>query len=104
MIVDKYLIPKELKKTSKYNQIDIENVKFEYYALHTPIREIARIIPMSRRMVQFILFPERLALAKKNFALRQKDGRYRYSTKIQTQKVRECRQYKKNIINQLILK
>jgi hypothetical protein len=68
------------------------------------IREISRTIPMSRRLVQFTLFPEKALLAKKNFAIRQKDGRYRYSTPIQSAFVQKCRHRKCKMLNKLILK
>lgn len=99
--VDKFLIPKELKKTTKYTHKDHKNVEY-LYDNGMAIRAIAREIPMSRRMVQFILFPDRLALAKKNFAKRQKDKRYRYPTKIQTAMVKTVRNRKKLIIDKLI--
>lgn len=61
---------------------------------------------MSRRMIQFILYPERLEHAKKLFKERQKDGRYRYSTEKQTALVRSVRERKKELLkdNQLIKK
>ena len=59
---------------------------------------------MSRTMVQFILFPDRLALAKANYALRQKDKRYRYPTKEQSAMVAKVRNRKRQILNQLIKK
>jgi hypothetical protein len=103
LVVDKYLIPKALKKTTKYTDEDRDKVK----ALHKQgisIHGISKQIPMSRRMVQFILYPERAELAKKNFAKRQKDGRYRYTTQKQSDMVKACRQRKKEIIDKLILK
>lgn len=100
-IVDKLLIPKHLKKTTKYTDKQRATVQ-KWYTQGKGIREIARELPMSRRMVQFTLFPERLTLAKKNFATRQKDGRYRLTTKEQTAQVKAVRDRKKLIINQLI--
>lgn len=102
-IADKHLIPKQLKKTTKYTNKDRNNVHF-LYSNGMSIHGISREIPMSRRMVQFILFPERAELAKKNFASRQKDGRYKYTTAEQTKKVRECRQRKMQILDKLIIK
>lgn len=101
--VDTLLIPRELKKTTKYTDEQKNKVRI-LYDKGIGIREISREIPMSRRMVQFVLFPERAELAKKNFAKRQKDGRYKYPTEVQTRMVRECRERKKGIINQLIPK
>ena len=102
-LADKYLIPKELKKTTHYNDDQRANVKI-LYEKGNSIRSISREIPMSRRMVQFILFPERALLAKKNFAIRQKEGRYRYPTPIQTKLVQQVRSRKRQMLEQLIKK
>lgn len=102
-LADKYLIPKELKKTTRYNDDQRANVK-SLYQEGLSIRSISREIPMSRRMVQFILFPERALLAKHNFAIRQKEGRYRYSTKIQSKLVQQVRSRKRQMLDKLIKK
>lgn len=102
-IPDRYLIPKQLKLTTKYTDDDRSYV-YSLYETGMGIREISRTIPMSRRMVQFILFPERALLAKKNFAIRQKEGRYRYPTPLQSKMVRECRHRKQAILPTLIKK
>lgn len=101
--IDLYRIPKELKLTTKYTEDDRERVR-NLYQDHVSINQIAREIPMSKRMVQFILFPERALIAKQNFAKRQKDGRYRYSTEQQSAMVRKVRERKKLIKDQLIRK
>ena len=99
-LADKYLIPKELKKTTRFTDEQRANVKI-LYEKGNSIRSISRDIPMSRRMVQFILFPERALLAKTNFAIRQKDGRYKYPTKQQSEMVQRVRSRKRLILNQL---
>jgi hypothetical protein len=96
-IVDKYIIPKAQKRTTKYSEADREKVK----SLHKngmSIHSIAKEIPMSKRMVQFILYPERAELAKKNFAKRQKTGVYRYETSVQSSMVRKVRERKKQLL------
>lgn len=102
-LADRYLLPKALKKTAKYTDEDFEQVRY----LHkngTSIHTIAKELEMSRRTIQFVLYPERKELAKKQLAERQKDGRYRYSTEKQTAMVREVRQRKRAILDQLIKK
>jgi len=101
--IDDYIIPKELKKTTKYTEEERNKVKI-LYEKGLAIRQISKDIPMSRRLVQFILFPERALLAKQNFARRQKDGRYRYSTKKQSEMVKQVRLRKTKMIDKLILK
>lgn len=93
-IPDRYLIPKQLKLNTKYT----DNNRFQVLALHEAgyaQRAIARMIPMSRRMVSFILFPERMAKCKEQYAQRQKDGRYRYPTAVQSAMVAKVRNRKK---------
>lgn len=102
LYIDKLTIPKALKKTTKYTEVDRDNVR-RLYKEGMSIHSIAKEIPMSKRMVQFILFPERAALAKKNFAKRQKDGRYRYPTPVQTKKVQATRNYKKTLLKKNLL-
>lgn len=99
--VDKLLIPKQLKLTTKYTEEDRERVRTMYHNGHTQ-RAIARDIPMSRRMVSFILFPERMQRCKEQFATRQKTGIYRYPTKVQSAMVKAVRARKKKMINSLI--
>lgn len=102
-IPDRYLIPKQLKLTTKYTDKQREVVKLFYKAGHSQ-RAIARMLSMSRRMVSFILFPEKMAKCKEQYAARQKDGRYRYPTAIQSAMVKKTRHRKSKILNQLILK
>lgn len=102
-LADRHLLPKMLKKTTKYTEEDRDRVR-TFHKQGMSIHSIAKEIPMSRRMVQFIIYPERMALAKKLFAIRQKDGRYRYPTEVQTAKVRATRTRKRAMLNQLISK
>ena len=102
-IPDRYLIPKQLKLTTKYTPKDIEHVK-QLYNAGWKQRAISRNIPMSRRMISFILFPGKMAKCKEQFAQRQKEGRYRYPTAIQSAMVKKVRHRKQKILNQLILK
>jgi len=100
---DRYLIPKELKKTTKYTDEDREKVH-TLYKQKVSIHTISKIIGMSRRMVQFTLFPERAKIAKLNFAKRQKDGRYRIPTTEQSKQVQAVRVRKITMLNKLIKK
>jgi hypothetical protein len=102
-LADKYLLPKQLKFTTKYTERERKKVKQRYKDGYAQ-RAIARMIPMSRRMVSFILFPERMDKCKQQFAIRQKTGRYRYPTTIQSAMVKKVRHHKRKILNKLILK
>ena len=100
--VDNLLIPKSIKKTTKYTEAQYENIRI-LYRDKVAIREIERMTGISRRMIQFTLFPERLVLAKKNFAIRQKTGRYKYPTEVQSAKVRAVRERKKALLKDGLL-
>lgn len=104
-IPDKFLIPTELKKTRKHTKEDYEQVKY-MHKNGISIHQIAEDTGISRRMIQFTLYPERLQHAKKLFAERQKTGRYRYTTEKQTRLVRDVRNRKRELLkdNKLILK
>lgn len=102
-LADKHLLPKELKKTTRYTDDDRERVR----ALHKggmSIHSIAKEIGMSKRMVQFVLYPERMALAKANFKKRQSDGRYRLPTAQQSALVQATRTRKRAMLDKLIVK
>jgi hypothetical protein len=78
---------------------DKEKIKVSYQ-LGESIRGIERTFHgrISRRSIQFILFPERREIAQKQFKQRRKDGRY-YPGKEKWAKImREHRQYKQSII------
>lgn len=101
--IDKYLLPRELKKSVKYSEKEYAYVK-ELYDSGYPIRQIAKKTPMSRRNIQLFLFPERKAHAKKLFQIRQKEGKYRYSREVQSQMNEAVRNRKKKLFKKLIKK
>lgn len=67
--------PKHDKRV-KLSDEQRENIKKDYATGEISIRGLERKYGVSRRLIQFILFPERQEKAKKDFAERQKDGRY----------------------------
>lgn len=66
--------PKHDKRV-KLTDADKEQLKNEH-GLGASIHSLSRKYSISRRTIQFILYPERLDKAKADFAERQKDGRY----------------------------
>lgn len=104
-IPDNFLIPTELKKTRRHTEDDYDQVKY-MHKQGISIHQIAKDTGISRRMIQFTLYPERLQHAKKLFAERQKTGRYRYTTEKQSGMVRDVRARKRKLLkeNKLILK
>jgi len=104
-IVDKYIIPSIHKKTRKHSEEKYLQV-FKLYELGNSIHGISKELGISRRMIQFKLFPERYLKCKQDFAKRQKTGIYRYDTNTQSKLVANTRQYKKELLqsNKLIKK
>lgn len=98
-IPDRYRLPKELKRTTKYTDNDRALVK-KLHAQGCSTRHIERIIGMSRRMIQFTLYPERAERARQLFKKRQKTGRYRYDKETHARKVRETREHKRKLLEQ----
>jgi len=97
----KKLIPRHLDRRIKYTEEDKQNVKTLYKGGMSQ-RAIAREIGMSRKMVSFILFPEKYEIAKEQFKKRRKDGRYKPKKEEWRKAMREHRNYKQSIKNQLI--
>jgi hypothetical protein len=93
-------IPRNLDRRVKYTTADKERV-VALFKSGFPQRAIARETGISRRMVSFILFPDRLARQKELYKERRKDGRYYYKdTWAKTMK--EHRHYKESIKNELV--
>lgn len=71
------------------------------YNAKTPIREIARQIPVDRRMIQFFLFPERHTKNIEDRAERGGSKQY-YDRDKWRETMREHRAYKKKIRDKLL--
>ena len=69
-------IPRRFDRRVKLTDEDKEAIRGLYYQLGAGIREIAREYEgkCSRRMIQFILFPERAEVAKQNFKKWRKEN------------------------------
>ncbi len=93
----------KLDKRVKLTDADRENVKQDYETGSISITSLAKKYGVSKRLIQFILFPERQEKAKKDFAERQKDGRY-YDKKKHSEQVQAHREHKKNLWNKGLLK
>ena len=90
-------IPRTLDKRVKISDVMKENIKTMYSFEKLAIREIARRFPtISRRSIQFILFPERLVIVKADFKERRKDGRY-YNKDKWREQMKTHRRYKQKL-------
>lgn len=92
----------KLDKRVKLTDKDREKIKEEYESGSISITSLAKKYKVSKRLVQFILFPERQELAKKNFSERQKDGRY-YDRGKHAQYMKNHRDHKKDLNDKGIL-
>lgn len=63
-------------KRVKLTDEDRENIVKDYATGQFSQRGLAEKYGVSRRLIQFTLNPEKLEVVKKQFAERQKDGRY----------------------------
>lgn len=96
MKIDDVRVPKGQDRRVKLTNEDREKVR----ALHKQgmsQRAIARYVGCSRRLVVFIIYPERYAHAKALYKERRKDGRY-YDRNKHTEAMRKHRKHKKDIL------
>lgn len=87
--------PKNDKRV-KLSSKDKEDIKKEHDTGSISINALARKYGVSKRLIQFTLFPERKEKAKEQFAERQKDGRY-YSKEKQRVYMKDHRLHKKDL-------
>lgn len=90
-------------KRVKLTDSDKEEIKKEYESGNISINALARKYGVSKRLIQFTLFPERKEKAKEMFAERQKDGRY-YDKEKHKEYMKSHREHKKDLWNKGLLK
>lgn len=91
---EKILLPPELDRRRKLSDDDKEVIRHKYKTGFYSQRALAREYKVSRRLVSFILFPEKYEEAKAQNKDRRKDGRYKPSDKEWAATQREHRHYK----------
>lgn len=94
---------KEHDNRVKLTDIDHEKIRKEYTTGNTSQRILAKKYNVSRRLIQFILDPEKANVAKKQFAKRQQDGRY-YDRKTHNAYTKKHRDHKKALYKKGLLK
>lgn len=95
MSIDNIRVGKERDRRIKLKEEDREYIRRLHKVEGKPIREIVRIFDgiCSRRLIQFVLFPERL---KENLKRRQERGGWRqYYTR--DKRRREMRKYREHL-------
>ena len=73
-----------------------EQIRNEYNAGDTSYQKLADEYGVSKRLVMFIVNPDKEIIAREQFKQRQKDGRY-YNKEEHTKQVKEHRDYKKKL-------
>ena len=95
-------IPPELDRRRKLPESEHERVRQLYFTDKLSQREVAEIMGVSRRLIVFILYPERLEHHKKLYKERRKDGRYYPSKEKWREQMKKHRHYKESIKQKLI--
>jgi predicted DNA-binding protein YlxM (UPF0122 family) len=96
---DKLSIKNELlDRRVKLTQTDKKEVKRLYFEEHLAIREITRRYKVSRRLIQFILFPERIKKSREN-----RDWRDYYTKEKNREYQKKHRRYKNQLYKQGLL-
>lgn len=93
--------PKHDKRV-KLTDEDRENIRKEYAEGGISQRGLAKKYNVSRRLIQFTLDPEKQKVAKKQFAARQKDGRY-YDKDKHKEYMKNYRKHKKELYDKGLL-
>ena len=94
---DEMKIPNRYKRSAKLSPDDKEEIRYRYLKVGgVSQRELAKEYNVSRRLIIFCIYPERL---KANYAKRVESGgsKQYYNKEYNTTKVRECRQYKQKL-------
>jgi hypothetical protein len=93
--------PKHDKRV-KLTDEDRENIREDYKTGTISQRGLAKKYGVSRRLIQFILNPEKQEKAREQFLERQKDGRY-YDREKHNEHMKKYREHKKELFNQGLL-
>lgn len=89
-------------KRVKLTDDDRESIREEYATGMFSQRDLAKKYGVSRRLITFVLDPEKEERAKQQFAERQKDGRY-YDREKHNEYMRNHRSHKKELWEQGLL-
>jgi Mor family transcriptional regulator len=101
--LDKIPIANEkLDKRYRLTEENKKNILNEYETGSISITALGKKYNVSKRTIQFILFPERKELVRQQFLERRKDGRY-YDKEKHRQAIANHREHKKNLFNQGLL-
>lgn len=92
----KWHLPKEYNRRVKLSDIDKETIKQLYQQGKESINGLARLYSVNKRLIQFILFPERQTRNKELRAIRGGSKRY-YNREKNRLAEKDTRNYKQKI-------
>lgn len=99
--IKKHGANKKLDRRVKLQAEDKIAIRNQYFNVHESERPtmtaLAAKYNVDRRLIQFVLFPEREERHKIQASIRQKDGRY-YNKEKGRKKMQEYRDYKRSLI------
>lgn len=101
--VDKISInnPK-LDKRIKLTDTDKENIVKEYESGNISITSLGKKYGVSKRLIQFTLFPERKEMARQRFLENRKEGKY-YDKEKHNEYMKKHREHKKDLLDKGLL-
>lgn len=94
--------PKHDKRVKLSNE-DRDNIREEYVCGNISQNGLAKKYGVSKRLIQFVLYPEKQEVARKQFLERQKDGRY-YNKDKHREYMKQHREHKKELYNKGLIK
>lgn len=93
-------LPKNKDRRRKLSDSQREEIKDKYATGNYSIHSLAKEYNVSRRLIQFTLFPERLERAKEIYKKNSAGGRY-YNKEKNTIRKRNYRRYKQQVLKEL---
>lgn len=94
---EKIKLSREQDRRVKLSDEQREEIKKKFELGIYSQRALAREYNVSRRLISFILFPDKAELAKEQLKERKADGRYKPSKEQWAATVREHRRYKQEL-------
>lgn len=93
-------LPKQYDRRIKLTDKQRDEIKEKYASGVYSQRALAREYNVSRRLISFVLNPEKYETAKEQFKERRKDGRYEPDKASRNQIQREHRGYKQRLFKE----
>ncbi len=99
---DKAKLPKEQKQRVKLRDCQRAIIPKLYATGKFSQRKLAKEFEVSRRLIQFIIDPEKGKVCREQYKERRKDGRY-YNKEYHTKAMKNHRAYKKNKVKENLI-